>query len=162
MLAYAQSEPLEAPCPTTQPGPLGPVSYAGGTATRLDRRSRQARASHPSVPRPSRSSRHGRLTPQPAGRSPVHTRDLAALLAVCALRSRSVDHRYTLAVRRVAASANLAAAQIAGPIHHTLVCLLPKGQRFIEARSTRVEDLGASREHVTIRITRKRGGRRDI
>jgi hypothetical protein len=49
-------------------------------------------------------------------------------------------------------------AAAAGEGDHALICLLFNGPRLSEACSTRVDDLGTSRDHVTVRITRKGGG----
>jgi integrase/recombinase XerD len=74
-------------------------------------------------------------------------------------RPRVVDDAQPLGLDRDQATQLLTAARTAGPRDHALICLLLlNGLRVSEACSARVEDLGTSRGHVTIRITRK-GGR---
>ena len=74
-------------------------------------------------------------------------------------RPRVVDDAQPLGLDRDQATQLLLDARTAGPRDDALICLLLlNGLRVSEACSARVEDLGASRGHVTLRITRK-GGR---
>jgi integrase/recombinase XerD len=74
-------------------------------------------------------------------------------------RPRVFDDAQPLGLDRDQATRLLLAAADAGPRDHALICLLLlNGLRVSEACSARVEDLGSSRGHVTLRITRK-GGR---
>jgi site-specific recombinase XerD len=74
-------------------------------------------------------------------------------------RPRVFDDAQPLGLDRDQATRLLLAAADAGPRDHALICLLLlNGLRVSEACSARVEDLGSSRGHVTVRVTRK-GGR---
>jgi integrase/recombinase XerD len=69
-----------------------------------------------------------------------------------------VDDAQPLGLDRDQAARLLDAADKAGPRDHALICLLLlNGLRVSEACAARIDDLGASRGHVTLRIRRKAG-----
>jgi integrase/recombinase XerD len=73
-------------------------------------------------------------------------------------RPRIVDDAEALGLDRDQAARLLDAATNAGPRDHALICLLLlNGLRVSEACAARIDDLGASRGHVTLRIRRKAG-----
>jgi integrase/recombinase XerD len=77
-------------------------------------------------------------------------------------RPKVIDDAQPLGLDRHQATQLLLHAHTAGPRDHALICLLLlNGLRVSEACSARVEELGTSRGHVTIRITRK-GGREAV
>lgn len=73
-------------------------------------------------------------------------------------RPRIVDDAQPLGLDRDQATQLLNAAANAGPRDHALICLLLlNGLRVSEACAARVDDLGTSRGHITLRIRRKAG-----
>jgi integrase/recombinase XerD len=73
-------------------------------------------------------------------------------------RPRVVDDAQPLGLDLDQAARLLDAADKAGPRDHALICLLLlNGLRVSEACAARIDDLGASRGHVTLRIRRKAG-----